>query len=71
VGVVQGVAAHEELTLTIGLTAGLGLVLAVGIWWLYFDLIAHQTIEIKRLDVFTSAYDTGHWSTWRYDFLYC
>ncbi len=42
VGVVQGVAGHHHLTWTVGSTAGLGMLVAVGLWWLYFDSISHR-----------------------------
>ena len=42
VGVVQGVAAHQALTLEIGVIGGLGMLIAVGLWWLYFDFVSHR-----------------------------
>lgn len=42
VGVVQGVAERESLTWLSTLPAGLGMVLAFGMWWLYFDFIARR-----------------------------
>ncbi|MEZ4662638.1 MAG: low temperature requirement protein A [Caldilineaceae bacterium] len=42
VAVVRGVAAHHGLDLTIFLTAGLGMLLAVGLWWLYFDFVSQR-----------------------------
>jgi low temperature requirement protein LtrA len=43
VGVVQGVAGTHHFSLQIGATGGLGMLLAIGIWWVYFDFISsHQ-----------------------------
>ena len=42
VGVTQGTAKHDHLTLSIGITAVLSMLLAIGIWWLYFDFIARH-----------------------------
>lgn len=40
VGVVRGVAGHHHLTWGVGITAALGMLLAIGIWWLYFDFVS-------------------------------
>lgn len=43
VGVVQGVAGQHHFTLLAGITGGLGMLIAIGIWWVYFDFISsHQ-----------------------------
>jgi low temperature requirement protein LtrA len=43
VGVVQGVAGTHHFSLIIGVTGGLGMLVAIGIWWVYFDFISsHQ-----------------------------
>jgi low temperature requirement protein LtrA len=42
VGVVQGVAANKEFTLTAGVTGALGMALAFGFWWVYFDFVARR-----------------------------
>ncbi len=42
VGVVQGVAERDSLTWLSALTAALGMALAFGMWWLYFDFIARR-----------------------------
>ncbi|HEY9880431.1 MAG TPA: low temperature requirement protein A [Leptolyngbyaceae cyanobacterium] len=39
VGTVQGLAAQENLSLLTGITGILGLLLAFGLWWIYFDFI--------------------------------
>lgn len=42
VDVVQGVAGHTDLTLEIGIVGALGMLIAIGLWWLYFDLVSHR-----------------------------
>lgn len=42
VGTVQGMAGHHHLTWQVGLTGLLGMLIAVGIWWVYFDFISHH-----------------------------
>ena len=42
VGVVTGVTEHHELNWLIGGTAALGTLIAIGLWWIYFDLISHH-----------------------------
>ncbi len=42
VGVVRGVAGSHELGATVGATAALGMFLAFGLWWLYFDFVSHR-----------------------------
>lgn len=45
VSVVRGVSTHEQLTWLVGLTAVLGMLIAIGLWWLYFDAISqHEPI---------------------------
>ena len=41
-GVVNGLAEHHHLTWEVGLTAGLGMVIGVGLWWVYFDFVSHH-----------------------------
>jgi low temperature requirement protein LtrA len=40
VGVVGGVAGHVHLSWQVGGTALLGMVVAIGLWWVYFDFIS-------------------------------
>ncbi len=40
VGVVQGVAGHHDLSWQVGGTAALGMMIAIGMWSLYFDFVA-------------------------------
>lgn len=42
VGVVQGMAEEEPLSPATGLTGGLGMALAFGLWWVYFDFVARR-----------------------------
>ena len=47
VGVVAGLAEHH-LTWTVAATAALGLGLAVGLWWLYFDMVSLRLPRRRR-----------------------
>jgi len=40
VGVVRGVIGHHDLAWSVGGIAALGLIVAVGIWWNYFDFVS-------------------------------
>jgi low temperature requirement protein LtrA len=42
IGIVSGVTEHHDLTWHIGVTAVLGMLLAIGLWWIYFDLISQH-----------------------------
>ena len=42
VGVAAGAGEHHHLDWTIGKTAGLGTLIAIGVWWAYFDFISHR-----------------------------
>ncbi len=42
VGVVQGIAGHHDLTAEVGIIGGMGMLIAFGLWWLYFDFISHR-----------------------------
>jgi low temperature requirement protein LtrA len=42
VGAVQGVAGHHHIDLEVGLTASLGILIAIGMWSLYFDFVSHR-----------------------------
>jgi low temperature requirement protein LtrA len=41
VGVVRGVAGHHHLDWIVFINAGFGMLLAIGLWWLYFDFVSH------------------------------
>lgn len=46
VGVVNGVAGHHHLTWLVGVTAALGMLIGIGLWWIYFDFISqHMPID--------------------------
>jgi low temperature requirement protein LtrA len=40
VGTVSGVAEHEQLTWVVGVSAALGMLVAIGLWWIYFDFVS-------------------------------
>ena len=42
IGVVTGVTEHHNLNWLVGGTAVLGTLVAIGLWWVYFDLISHH-----------------------------
>jgi low temperature requirement protein LtrA len=42
VGVVAGVAQHRLPDWRVGGTAALGVLIAIGLWWVYFDFVAHH-----------------------------
>jgi low temperature requirement protein LtrA len=42
VAVVRGVASHQQLDVPIIVTAGLGMLIAAGLWWLYFDFVSQH-----------------------------
>jgi low temperature requirement protein LtrA len=42
VGVVNGVAGHHHPTWLVGITAALGMLIAIGLWWVYFDFVSHH-----------------------------
>ncbi len=56
IGVVQGLAEHHHLDETVFLTAGLGMLLAIGLWWLYFDFISHRLPLGQSAGVFAWIY---------------
>jgi low temperature requirement protein LtrA len=42
VAVVRGVAGHHHLSPLVGGTAALGMLIAIGLWWVYFDFVSHH-----------------------------
>ena len=46
VAVVQGVAGHHDLSVEVGLIGLLGMLIAIGLWWLYFDFISHRVPRV-------------------------
>lgn len=51
VGVVSGVAGHHHLTWLVGATAALGMLIAIGLWWVYFDYISQHSPKARRSTV--------------------
>src|SRR3712207_6028419 len=45
VGVVQGVAEQHALSVATGITGTVGMALAFGLWWVYFDFIARRPFK--------------------------
>jgi low temperature requirement protein LtrA len=43
VGVVSGVAEHAHLSWLAGSTASLGMLIAIGLWWIYFDFVSGRS----------------------------
>jgi len=56
IGVVTGVIEHHELNWLIGGTAAFGTLIAIGLWWVYFDLIPHHRPQQKYKMVITWFY---------------
>ncbi len=42
VGVIRGVAGHQQLTAQVAVIGAMGMLVAVGLWWLYFDFVSHR-----------------------------
>jgi len=42
IGIVSGVTEHHDLTWQVGIIAALSMLIAIGLWWVYFDLISHH-----------------------------
>jgi len=42
IGIVSGVNEHHDLTWQVGIITILSMVIAIGVWWIYFDLISHH-----------------------------
>jgi low temperature requirement protein LtrA len=56
VGVVRGVAEHHHLSWLVGGTAALGMLIAIGIWWIYFDFLSRQAPRAGRFAVMAWFY---------------
>lgn len=41
-GVVNGAAGHHHVTWLVGVTAALGMLISIGLWWIYFDFISQH-----------------------------
>jgi low temperature requirement protein LtrA len=57
VGVVQGVAGYHHLSWLVGGTAGLGMLIAIGTWWVYFNFVSHR----KPLSGKITTYGWMYW----------
>lgn len=55
-GVVRGLASHQDLTWRLGLTAGLSMLVAIGLWWVYFDFVSHRPPVARRVTVSSWIY---------------
>jgi len=42
IGIVSGVNEHPVLAWKVGIIAALSMLIAIGLWWIYFDLISHH-----------------------------
>lgn len=42
IGTINGLAGHHHLDWVVGITAVLGMLIAIGLWWLYFDFVSHR-----------------------------
>ena len=42
IGIVSGVNENHALTWQVGIIAALSMLIAIGLWWVYFDLISHH-----------------------------
>lgn len=56
VGVVAGVAGYHHLTWLVGITGALGMIVAIGLWWIYFDFISQHFPIDKRSKVVSWMY---------------
>ena len=56
VGVVSGLSGLEELNAFVGIVAFLGTLMAVALWWLYFDFVSHRKPRDDRLTIFAWFY---------------
>ena len=56
IGVVAGVTGYHDPTWQVGVTAALGMLIAIGLWWIYFDLISHHRPHRSMGIVFTWFY---------------
>jgi low temperature requirement protein LtrA len=56
VGVVQGLAASDQLNAPAGWAAGLGMIIACAFWGLYFDYVSHRRPVAKRVQVISWLY---------------
>lgn len=50
IGIVSGVNEHHVLTWQVGFIAVLSMLIAIGLWWIYFDLISHHR-PIRNMNI--------------------
>ena len=56
VGVVAGVADVATRSWMVGATAALGLVVAIGLWWIYFDFVSNRVPGVESFKVLSWSY---------------
>jgi len=50
IGIVSGVNELHDLTWQVGIIAALSMLIAIGLWWIYFDLISHHR-PIRNMNI--------------------
>ncbi|MGB4873100.1 MAG: low temperature requirement protein A [Candidatus Promineifilaceae bacterium] len=55
-GTIRGLAEHPQLNWEAGITAVLGMGIAIGIWWFYFDAISQHSPRPGRMMTLTWAF---------------
>lgn len=55
-GTIRGVAERDDLTWLVGVTAVLGMLVAIGLWWVYFDFISHRRPQATASKVLQWGY---------------
>ena len=56
VGVVSGLSELHHLTLEVGVIALLGMLVAIGLWWVYFDFVSHRIPRAQASSVAAWTY---------------
>ncbi|MCP4283418.1 MAG: low temperature requirement protein A, partial [Gammaproteobacteria bacterium] len=56
VGVVSGLSDQHHLTLEVGVIALLGMLVAIGLWWVYFDFVSHRIPRAQTSSVASWTY---------------
>jgi len=56
VGVVQGLAGYHDLNWQVGGIGALGMIIAFGAWWLYFDFVSHRIPRYGTMWVYLWSY---------------
>lgn len=51
IGTVNALADQHDLTWMVGFTGVLGMLVAIGLWWIYFDFVSHRKPRPTRLNV--------------------